>query len=373
MQFTAAAFLLLQVLAPWSEGHLDIHHISTGRGNATFFILPDGTSLLVDAGAAPDGTVPDATQRPDGSRRPGEWIARYIKRIHPGGLDYVLVTHFHADHMGGLADVARSIPIGTVLDRGWPDYDYPRPLDSDRVRAYRKLLTDVHVEAFEAGRHDQIVLTDKAESYPEFEIRNLTANGEYWTGRGNETRQRFPPLDSLTDEDHPSENMCSLSFRLRYGAFDYYVGGDLTGIPNIGHPEWQNMEKAIADAIGPVDVHVVNHHGSIDPASPEFLAALQPRVHIIPSWSPTHPAPSVLKRMLSERAYPGPRDVFAVQLREPTKATIGARAGQVKSDAGHIVVRVEPGGASYRVIIVTDEDESGRVKAEHGTYPSTGL
>jgi hypothetical protein len=76
--------------------------------------------------------------------------------------------------------------------------------------------------------------------------------------------------------------------------------------------------------------------------------------------------------MLSERAYPGPRDVFAVQLREPTKATIGARAGQVKSDAGHIVVRVEPGGASYRVIIVTDEDESGLVKAEHGTYPSRG-
>ena len=167
--------------------------------------------------------------------------------------------------------------------------------------------------------------------------------------------------------------MCSLSFRLRYGAFAYYTGGDLTGIPNIGHPEWQNMEKAIADAVSEVDVHVVNHHGSIDPASPEFLAALRPRVHIIPSWSPTHPAPSVLKRMLSERAYPGPRDVFAVQFREPTKATIGPRADRVKSDAGHIVVRVEPGGASYRVIIVTDEDESGRVKAEHGPYLARAL
>ena len=36
-------------------GTLDIHHISTGRGNATFFVLPDGTTLLVDAGAAGDG------------------------------------------------------------------------------------------------------------------------------------------------------------------------------------------------------------------------------------------------------------------------------------------------------------------------------
>ena len=100
----------------------------------------------------------------------------------------MLVTHFHPDHMGGLADVARSIPIEKVLDRGWPDYDYPRPLDSERIRAYRELLTDVHVEAFEAGRNDQIVLTGEPESYPDFEIRNLTANGEYWTGRGDETR-----------------------------------------------------------------------------------------------------------------------------------------------------------------------------------------
>ena len=165
--------------------------------------------------------------------------------------------------------------------------------------------------------------------------------------------------------------MCSLSFRLRYGEFDYYTGGDLTGIPNIGHPDWQNMEAAIAEAVGPVDVHVVNHHGSIDPASPEFLAALEPRVHIIPSWSTTHPAPSVLKRLLSPRAYPGPRDVFALQLREPTKATIGPRAQQVKSDAGHVVVRVAPGGASYRIFIVTDDDESGRVIAEHGPYQSS--
>ena len=287
MQLAAATFLFLQVLAPWSEGHLDIHHISTGRGNATFFILPDGTSLLVDAGAAP-GTR-RATPRPDGSRRAGEWIARYIQRVHPRGLDYVLITHFHSDHMGGLADVARSISIEKVLDRGWPDYDFPRPLDYEAIRSYRELVADLHVEAFEAGRSDQIVLTDEPESYPEFEIRNLTANGEYWTGRGDETRRQFPPLESLAEEDYPSENMCSLSFRLRYGAFAYYTGGDLTGIQNIGHPDWQNMEKAIAEAVGPVDVHVVNHHGSIDPASPEFLAALRPRVHIIPSWSPTHP------------------------------------------------------------------------------------
>jgi len=66
-------------LAPWSPGELDIHQISTGRGNAAFFILPDGTTLLVDAGAAAGGTTQTAPH-PDASRQPGSWIARYISR-----------------------------------------------------------------------------------------------------------------------------------------------------------------------------------------------------------------------------------------------------------------------------------------------------
>jgi hypothetical protein len=54
-------------LPPWSAGTLDIHQIATGRGNAALFILPDGTSLLVDAGAAGDG-IPQTDPHPDASR-----------------------------------------------------------------------------------------------------------------------------------------------------------------------------------------------------------------------------------------------------------------------------------------------------------------
>src|ERR1700754_406091 len=70
-----------QPWTPWTPGTLDIHQINTGRGNSAFAILPDGTSLLIDAGDGgrlpPRGTAP----KPDSSRGPGEWIARYAKHM----------------------------------------------------------------------------------------------------------------------------------------------------------------------------------------------------------------------------------------------------------------------------------------------------
>jgi beta-lactamase superfamily II metal-dependent hydrolase len=367
------AGLLFATLAAWSPGTLDIHHISTGRGNASLFVLPDGTTLLVDAGGVV-ADVPGAEPRPDGTRRPGEWIARYVRRTLGEGasLDYVLVSHFHADHVAGLADVAAEVPISEVLDRAFPDYDFPVALDDPIVTAYRELVAarGLEVARFLPGRADQIALRHEPGAYPSFRIRNLTANGEYWTGVGSETRHHFPRLEDVPREDFPSENACSLSFRLSYGAFDYFTGGDLTGEPNLGYPAWHDMEAAIAGIVGPVEVYAVNHHGSIDTATPAMLAALRPRVSIVPAWSATHPSPSVLKRLLAERAYAGPRDVFILELREATKATIGPRAGQVASDSGHVVVRVAPGGASYEVFVVSDADESGEVLSRHGPYVS---
>ena len=72
------------VLAPWAPGFLDIHHINTGRGNAAFFIFPDGTTMLFDAGDRDPNAIDRyaplkiAPARPDDSRSPGAWIAAYI-------------------------------------------------------------------------------------------------------------------------------------------------------------------------------------------------------------------------------------------------------------------------------------------------------
>ena len=112
-------------LPAWTPGTLDIHQIATGRGNSALIIMPDGTTLLVDAGAAGDG-IPETDPHPDASRSPGTWIVRYLQRHLPktaAGLDYALITHFHVDHMGQLRASSplagfRRLPAGRN-HRGW--------------------------------------------------------------------------------------------------------------------------------------------------------------------------------------------------------------------------------------------------------------
>ena len=376
-------------LPPWSRGMLDIHQISTGRGNSAFFRFPDGTTLLVDAGAAANGMeLANAEPRPNATRTPGAWIARYITNAmapEEPRLDYALLTHFHPDHMGGvtsasaasksgaykltgITEVGTLLPIGTLIDRGTA---FLPPPDDAMWKNYRAFVAErkMTYEPIRVGRADQIVLRRDAAAFPSFEVRNVAANGVVWTGKGDETRTIFPPLDSIAvAEDKPNENMCSIGLRIRYGKFDFFTGGDMPGIPDAGGPEWHSVETAVADAIGPTDVHVVNHHGSISPESPHFLATLRSAVMILPAWSPTHPSQDSLKRMLTQRLYPGPHDVFAVTMREPAKLSIGARVDQMKATHGHIVVRVSPGGEQYTVFVLDDTSETASVVATFGPY-----
>lgn len=365
-------------LEPWTKGTLDVHQISTGRGNAALVVFPDGTTLLFDAGDAGDG-VPLATALPDASRGAGEWVARYVKRTAGEGavLDYTVVSHFHPDHVSGLGRVAALLPIHRLIDRGFPGYGEPAAPKGAVFDDYRRVAEDAARkgtvrERARPGRADQIVPVRAPGDAAAFSVRVVAANGEVWTGRGDATARRFPDLSGVPAEDRPSENPCSVALLIRYGGFSLYTGGDLYGAPEPGAPAWWDVETPIANAIGKTDVMVVDHHGSIEPASPFFLATLAPRVIVVPAWSPTHPSPDVLKRLLSKRIWPAPRDVFVTRLRDATKAAIGPRATQVASDAGHVVVRVAPGGASYRIFVLDDTNESGAVKSVHGPYASYG-
>ena len=381
-------------LPAWSEGYLDIHHINTGKGESSFFILPDGTTMLVDAGASNRSKPRVTDPRPNDSFTPGEWIGRYIIHMMEGHkekkLDYVLITHFHSDHMGepspgaktsekggylmsGITETGDMIPFRKLIDRDWPDYNWPSPMKEEFMHNYLKFLNwhinenKAEVEKFAVGHNDQFVLLNNPTKYTNFEIRNIAANGHIWTGTASNSRNHFPPLESLSPSQYPTENKNSIAFRLSYGKFAYFNGGDITS----GSPgTWQDIETPIGLVTGPVDVCLANHHAYFDAMGHSFLQAVRPRVHIIQAWSPSHPSLSVIARMISERTYPGPRDIFSTNTMEETIVVIGDRMNEMKSQQGHIVIRVNPGGESYMIYILDDSEENFKIKTLHGPYES---
>lgn len=383
-----------EALPLWSEGYLDIHHINTGKGESVFFTLPDGTTMLVDAGATsrPKPRVTDP--RPDGSRTPGEWISRYILHFLENQpekkLDYVLLTHFHDDHIGGvypglktsqkgdhvltgITEVGENIPFARLVDRNFPDYNWPVPLRGETAENYVRFVNwqvenkGLKAEQFKVGENSQFRLLRNPGKYPNFEVRNLAANGQVWTGVSTNVRNHFPAMEDLSPKEYPGENQLSIAFRLSYGKFDYFNGGDLTtGAPG----SWQDIETPVGLAAGPVDVCETNHHAYYDAMGMSFIQAVRPRVFIIQSWAPSHPSPSVIARMMSSWTYPGPRDVFATNMMEEPRVVIGTRIDEMKSQQGHIVIRVDPGGEHYMIYVLDDARENFKVKSVHGPYAS---
>ncbi len=388
-----AAAPVSKTLPPWQPGVLEIHQIATNRGNSAFLILPDSTTLMVDAGAIYGATPYLSEPLPSGQRRPGEWIGRYAKRrLEASGLtaiDTFLLTHLHGDHLGylspdaplssdgtyrltGVSDVAAIVPIQRFVDRAWPDYTYPAPAEADFQQNYRAFLQSQSkagkkVERFHPGSKDQFALQHKPAAFPGFEIRNLIANGEVWTGNGAQTKKLFPDLSTLKPADYPAENPCSCAIRLRYGKFGYYTGGDLTSDTNYGRNPWRDTESAAAEACGPVSAAVVNHHGYFNASGDRYVRALRPQVFVIPTWDSAHPSVNVLNALFSKAIYPGNRDVFATLVKQENRIA-NKKTDDLKSRAGHIVLRVEPGGDTFAVYILSNADETDTVTASFGPY-----
>lgn len=405
-------------LPAWTDGTLDLHHISTGFGDSAFYILPDGTTMLVDAGemdrsSARVHSPRNAPPRPDDSRPPYEWIVDYIAQVCPGlkRIDYAFMTHFHSDHMGCLCDLSPEADNGAyklvgftgvgdalvfdrLIDRAFPNYDYPLALDDPKlVAAYgehpefvktRETMDNYHAfvayhqkhnglqaEKFQVGAKDQFVLVKDAKKYPAFEIRNICGNGEVWTGVDTVAKQYVPPIEDLELGELPDENVVSCGIRMRYGRFTFFNGADIPGVLGIGQPAWRDLETPVAQVVGSVDVHNLNHHGYRDTHNTFFVQTLRPRVYIHQNWSSDQPGHDVLSRLTSQHLYPGPRDLFCTYMNEANRIVIGPALDRAyKSMYGHIVVRVAPGGDSYQVIILDDTTTDRLVTSIHGPYQS---
>ena len=393
-------------LLPWQEGYMDIHHINTGRGNASFILFPDGTSLVVDCGDMSETHPRVLSERnapavPDHSKTPVQWVAGYICQFHPKGKDaiinYALITHYHDDHFGeidrlkkrhpeggylltGITELGSLIPIKTLIDRG---YDFPVDFKDEGVQKRLHLEQDPYSmlgtlqeywkfidyqskanrfahEKFEVGSSQQIRLEYKAQEYPAFVVKNLFANGEVCSETEGQTGH------CVKQGEYHGENELSTGIRISYGEFDYYTGGDIGGIDQFGQNDPNSMETKAAPVIGPVDVATLDHHGNRSSLNTFFVTCLRPRVWIGQSWSSDHPGMEVLNRITSEELYPGDRDLFVTAMLEANKVVIGPLIDRsYKSQSGHILVRVYPGGSHYSVFILDDKTAGREVMAQY--------
>jgi hypothetical protein len=155
-------------------------------------------------------------------------------------------------------------------------------------------------------------------------------------------------------------------------AFVYYTGGDNPGNVFFDDNPLRDVETSIAKAIGEVDVSTMDHHGNRDAVNEFMVRTFKPRVWIGQTWSSDHPGHEVLLRMSSNYLYDGPRDLFSTNMLEANRQVIGPLVDRMyKSQQGHIVVRVMPGGNQYYVIILDDHRADMPVKAIFGPYTST--
>jgi len=123
----------------------------------------------------------------------------------------------------------------------------------------------------------------------------------------------------------------------------------------------------VAKAAGPVEAAVLDHHGYIDSMNAFLVGALRPRAWIFFVWDSAHPTHRVFNRLRSTRLYPGPRDIFANNM-HPANKTVISGLEKITGERGHVVLRVAPGGASFRVFLLDDAAETYRVTAIHGPY-----
>lgn len=379
-------------LSPWQKGYMDIHHINTGCGECAYLVLPDGTTMMIDAGENDSDADRHVAPKPNKSKSPGDWIVDYVNNFahdKEQGIDYMLLTHFHNDHIGGVLKtlnpsgqfyntgaitVAENLRIGKIIDRDFPNYSFltnhkdPRTMDNylNFVKYSQKKHT---IEKFRPGTNRQFKLLHDSVSYEDnFAIQNIYANGRLWTGNDTITRNLFPYLDSIKEFDLPQENSLSCVVKITYGKFSYYTGGDATGYPKPGRSEFHDIESQMALIIGKTEVCCVNHHGYNNATNDTFIATLRPRVFIIQANDALHPNHSTLDRMMSKYIYPDKKDVFTTNLHPATKVVIGKLTEKLKSTQGHIVVRVYEGGEQYMIYILEDGNTDRKIKAVFGPY-----
>jgi competence protein ComEC len=314
---------------------LDLYFIDVMGGAATLVVTPERESLLIDSGW------------PGYEDRDPRRIAHVLKDVAGlDHLDHLATTHWHTDHYGGVEGLSKLVRIDRYWDRGLPDPDAPNgdkaaypdgPKPNDPLGIAYRRVSQGKRRALKAG--DTLPLRG-------VDIVVLASGGDVIkvSGPSNPLCAEAPP-DQKPD---PSDNARSLAFRLRLGKFDFLDCGDLT---------W-NVEKSLVcpvDAIGPIDLYQVTHHGMAISNHPTLLRTIAPTVAIMNNGPRKGGAPETVKLLKSitslEAAYQLHRNASKASEDNTDPALI---ANTEPAGGQFIHASVTPDGARFSVQIGSD-------------------
>lgn len=265
-----------------------IYSVDVEGGQATLFVAPSGGSLLVDTGW-PGNEGRDALRIQAAMRDAG--IAR---------IDHVLVTHFHTDHVGGVPELVKRVPVGEFLDHGL------NREESDITRAD----TAAYLKAIE-GKPRRIVHPGDTIAIPGLKTIVLTADGDHIAAIPG-----IKPAPNPLCASEPkwpaddTENPRSVGILLSFGKFKVLDLGDLT----------KDKEIPLVcpnNPIGTVDLYLATHHGYNLSNSRAIVHAIRPRVAIMDNGAHKAGSPEAWQTIHES---PGLEDLWQVHTAEDSDA-----------------------------------------------------
>ena len=290
---------------PEKDKALHIYFVDVEGGQATLFVTPAGQSLLIDTGW------------PDNEGRDADRIVAVAKNAGIDKIDYVLITHFHDDHVGGVPQLAARIPIGTFIDHG-ENRETGDAVTVKGWQAYQALLA--------TGKYKRISLKP-GDAVP---VKGMEATiissdgaliGKPLAGAGQDNPY-------CKDAEHfpadTTENLRSLGTFINFGKLRILDLGDLT------HDK--EMELVCpTNKIGKIDIYIVSHHGWAQSSSPAFVYGLAPRVAVMDNGPKKGGTPSVLDII---RKSPGLEDLWQLHFSEEGGAEHNVQAEFIANPGG---------------------------------------
>ena len=330
MRFALIGIHLL-FLAPWLHAApkpLQIYFVDVEGGQATLFVTPAGQSLLIDTGW------------PENDHRDADRIAAAAKLAKITKIDYVLITHYHDDHVGGVPQLVDKIPVGTFIDHG-PNRETGAKPDS----LYAKYQT-----AAAGSKHLTVKPGDKL-PLKGLDGRVVTADGNVidqpLSGAGEANSACLGVEPKRVDQ---SENARSLGVVLDFGKLRIVDLGDLT---------WNKELELVCpnNRIGKASIYIVSHHGLAASSSPAFVHGIRPRVAIMDNASTKGGAPAAWDIIKSS---PGLEDLWQLHF--------SAAGGKEHNAADPFIANVSEGDSGYYLRVNAHADGSFEVFNPRNSY-----